>query len=143
MGDLSITASAVLQSTAGQVTQGVAGATITQGQALYVDTASNNVLKLADSNAVSPANSIAGIALNGASAGQIVNYCTQDALFMPGTTLVAADVLFLSDTPGGITKTVADVLSSSTLIVLGVCVTGGSATVATVNFKPIVGGIVP
>lgn len=143
MADIVITPADVLPSAAAQILQGIAGATIAQGETLYVDTANNNVLKLSDANGSTPANTVAGIALNAASSGQIINYVARDPALIIGNALTAADILFLSINPGQITKTIADVTSGSTLIVLGACVTGGAATVATVNFNPTVGGIVP
>jgi len=135
MADISITASTVLKSTNGQQLYGIAGTTITQGQALYIDTANSNVLKLADSNGTAPANTIAGMALNAASSGQPVAYVGADTAYISGGTLTAGNVIYLSDTPGGITATYADIASGSTVIILGVVNTD-----LTLNLNPTVGG---
>ena len=76
MADITITPGLVIPSSTATISQGVAGATITAGQVLYIDTANSNVLKLADTDASSLASTVAGIALCGASSGQIVRYVT-------------------------------------------------------------------
>ncbi len=137
MAAISVTAASVLKSSTGQVSVGTAGATITAGQSLYVDTSDSNKLKLADANGTAPANTFAGIALNAASAGQPVSYCTNDtAGFTIGATVVAGDTIWLSQTPGGITKTIGD-LSGGLAIVVGVML-----TTTTMNLTPVVGGSV-
>jgi len=137
MAAISVTAASVLKSSTGQVSVGTAGATITAGQSLYVDTNDSNKLKLADANGTAPANTFAGIALNAASAGQPVSYCTNDtAGFTIGATVVAGDTIWLSQTPGGITKTIGD-LSGGLAIVVGVML-----TTTTMNLTPVVGGSV-
>ncbi len=100
--DVAITAASVLKG-AGSTTQlGTAGATITAGQALYVDTANGNVLKLADGNATSLTATCAGFALHAALTGQPIDYLSAGA-FTVGGTLVAGKFYILSDTAGAIT----------------------------------------
>lgn len=138
MADLSVTAASVLKGSGAMVGAGIAGATITAGQALYIDTADGNKLKLADSDGTSPANSVAGIALHGASAGQPIQYATEDASFTPGCTLsVGGGSVYLSDTPGGITQTIGDLESGDKVISLGV-----PLTTTTMYLKPVVGGTI-
>lgn len=134
MADLSITASAVLKSTAGAAITGVAAAAITQGQAVYV--LAVGTIGLADSNGTTPSNTCAGIALNAASAGQPITYIGTDTSFTPGATLTSGGTVWLSDTPGGLTQTFADVLSGSTVINVGIAL---SAT--TMILSPVVGGV--
>ena len=137
MAAISITAASVLKSSTGQVSVGTAGATITAGQAVYIDTSDSNKIKLADANGTTPANTFAGIALNAASSGQPVSYCTNDtAGFTIGATVVAGDTIWLSQTPGGLTKTIGD-LSGGLAIVVGVML-----TTTTMNLTPVVGGSV-
>ena len=50
MAAISITAANVLKSSTGQVSVGTAGATITAGQSVYIDTSDSNKIKLADAN---------------------------------------------------------------------------------------------
>ena len=137
MAAISITAASVLKSSTGQVSVGTAGATITAGQSVYIDTSDSNKIKLADANGTAPANTFAGIALNAASSGQPVSYCTNDnAGFTIGATVVAGDTIWLSQTPGGLTKTIGD-LSGGIAIVVGVML-----TTTTMNLTPVVGGSV-
>ena len=137
MAAISITAASVLKSSTGQVSVGTSGATITAGQSVYIDTSDSNKIKLADANGTAPANTFAGIALNAASSGQPVTYCTNDtAGFTIGATVVAGDTIWLSQTPGGLTKTIGD-LSGGLAIVVGVML-----TTTTLNLTPVVGGSV-
>jgi len=137
MAAISITAANVLKSSTGQVSVGTSGATITAGQSVYIDTSDSNKIKLADANGTAPANTFAGIALNAASSGQPVSYCTNDTSgFTIGATVVAGDTIWLSQTPGGLTKTIGD-LSGGLAIVVGVML-----TTTTLNLTPVVGGSV-
>lgn len=135
MADISITPANVLKSTSAQQMSGIAGTTITAGQALYLD--ANNQLQLADADGASPANTIAGIALNGGALGQPINYVGTDPSFTFGGTVLAGDAIYLSDTPGGVTKTFADLEAGDKVIILGVAV-----TTTTINLSPIVGGTI-
>jgi len=138
MAAISITAANVLKSSLGQRSNGIAGATITAGQALYIDTGDSNKLKLADANGTAPANTFAGIAENSASAGQPVFYVGLDAGgFTIGATVLAGDTIWLSPTPGGITKTEADLIAGCTKITIG-----NMLTTTTLNINPTVGGVV-
>ena len=138
MADISITAANVLKSSTGQVSVGTAGATITAGQAVYIDTGDSNKIKLADADGTSPAFTLAGIALNAASSGQPVSFCTNDtAGFTIGATVAAGDVIWLSPNPGGLTKTFADLLTTDKVVVIGVML-----TTTTMNLTPIQGGAV-
>lgn len=143
MAAISITAANVLMSTAGTPNTGIAGVAITAGQAIYIDTANSNLLKLADANGTTPANSFAGIARNNADIGQPVDYTGLDSGFGFGGTVNAGDDIWLSPTPGGITKTRADLITGCTVIHLG-CALGatGATNVTTMNLKPSVGGVV-
>ena len=138
MADISITATGVLKSSTGSVSVGTAGATITAGQAVYVDTGDSNKIKLADADGASPAFTFAGIALNAASSGQPVSYCTNDtAGFTIGATLAAGDVIYLAPNPGGLTKTFADLLTTDKVVVVGVML-----TTTTMNLTAIQGGAI-
>lgn len=102
MTDLSVTAASVLASSAAVTELGVAGATITAGQTLYMDTSDSNKLKLADSDGATALRTCIGIALHGASSGQPLRYVISDPAFTPGATLVVGVIYVLSDTAGGI-----------------------------------------
>jgi len=138
MSDISITPANVLKSATSQLLTGIcdSGVTVTAGQCIYIDVA--NLISLADSNGTPPANSISGIALNGASPGQPCDYVKLDAALVIGATLTNAAVLYLSNTAGGITATYADLASGTTVICLGVAI-----STTAFNFNPTVGGTKP
>ena len=69
MADLSITAAQVLPDPSGDVYNGIAGATITAGQSVYLD-ATTTTVKLADADASAAAAAAIGIALHAATSGQ-------------------------------------------------------------------------
>lgn len=118
MADISITAANVLASATGRVVHGAAGATITAGQAVYLDTADGRY-KLADSNGASALiRTPVGIALNGAANGQPLAVQNSGPITIGGT-LTAGVAYYLSDTPGGICP-VADVGSGEYATVLGI-----------------------
>lgn len=138
MADIAITAANVLKSSAGSTATGTAGATITAGQCLYIDTGDSNKLKLADADGTSPANTVAGIALHAALSGQPITYVTADTGFtFGGTGTIATGALYLSDTPGGITQTIADLEAGDKVISLGVLT---STTV--LNLRVVTGGTI-
>lgn len=138
MAAISITSSSVIKSSVGQRSIGIAGTTITAGQALYIDGTDGNKLKLADANGTAPANTFAGIAENSASTGQPVCYVGLDSGgFNIGATVLAGDTIWLSPTPGGITKTEADLIAGCTKITIG-----NMLTTTTLNINPTVGGVV-
>lgn len=121
-----------------------AAVAITAGQALYRTAA--NTLGLADANGVSPANTFAGFALNNAAAaGQPVQCTGLAAAYQHGvaTGVNSGDNIWLSPTPGGITKTFADLVTGCTVILLGVALgTTGQTNVTTMALNPTTGGIV-
>lgn len=104
--DLSVTAGSVLASSSAIINRNFnAGATMTTGQPVYLDT-STSTWKLIDSNAAVTGNELAttkGIALNGAASGQPVAVCTKDTDFTPGCTLTNGTAVYTSVTAGGIT----------------------------------------
>lgn len=138
MADISIVAANVLKSSTGLSSIGIAGATITAGQTVYIDTSDSNKIKLADADGTAPAYTFAGIAQNSATAGQPISYCTSDTGgFTIGATLSIGDTIWLSPNPGGLTKTFADFGSTDRITVVGTMV-----TTTTMNLTPIVGGTI-
>jgi len=136
MADISITAANVKTGTGAAVTTGTAGGTITAGQPVYIDASDSNKIKAADANASAATAAAVGIALNGASANQPVSYCTRDSAgFTVGATLAIGDVLYVSNTAGGITVTPGDLTTGSYVVVLGIMT---STTLA--KIQPLVGG---
>lgn len=130
MTDLSITAASVVPGADARTISGTAGATITAGQAVYLDTATNTY-KLADSNgAAALIRTPVGIALHGASANQPLTIQRSGDLTI-GATLTAGVAYYLSDTPGGICP-VADVGSGEYPCIVGIA---KSTTVLDVNIQ--------
>lgn len=122
MADLSITAAnvvAVADKTYGILT-GKAGATITAGQMVYLDS-SAGTWKLADANAAdSTASGSAGnigVALNGAASGQPITVQVGGNL-NPGASLTAGVTYVLSATAGGIAP-IADVTTGWRVFIVG------------------------
>jgi len=138
MAAISITAASVLAGANASITQGIiaASTTVTQGQALYA--VGDGTYGLADSNAASPANSFAGIALTAGSAGQPVLINTADDDFTLGGTVASGATVWLYSTAGALTSTSTDVASGCTAIVIGVG-TGSNK----IKLGNITGGAVP
>lgn len=101
MADITVTAASVVKGANALTKHGTAGATITAGQTLYLDS-TTGTLKLADANASAATADVVGIALNGASSGQPVEYVYEDDDFTPGATVAAGTIYVLSGTAGGI-----------------------------------------
>ena len=124
MADISITASAVVPSANAVIKHTTAGATLTAGQLIYLDTAdldANGIgkAKLSDANGAAALRVVDGITVGGASAGQPVAIVTYDTALVVGSGLTANNILILSDTPGGIAPS-ADLGSGEYLSVIGV-----------------------
>jgi hypothetical protein len=98
MSDISITQSAVARTASSKVARGTAGATITAGQAVYLD-ATTDLIKLADADAVLTAAAV-GIAEHGALSGQPLSYVFGRDITLSGMT--AGQVYVVSTTAGGI-----------------------------------------
>lgn len=100
MADLSITAASVASSTDAQFFNGTAGATITAGQSVYLDS-TTNTLKLADANASAATASVYGIALHATLSGQPLQVQVSGNINL-GATLGVGTVYVQSATAGGI-----------------------------------------
>lgn len=112
MADLSITAGSVVGY--GPRLTRIAGGTITAGQPIRVD-ASGNVVAASDDSAANAA--VAGIALNGGSAGQPISYQEVDLMDL-GATLAVGKPYVLS-TSGGIAP-VDDIAGGEYVTMLGI-----------------------
>lgn len=111
MADLSVTAANALASTsAAGKARGTAGATITAGQAVYLD-AATGTLKLAVKTSLAAAAAV-GIALHGAASGQPLEYVYQDDDYTPGATLVAGTCYTVGATAGNMAPS-ADLASGN------------------------------
>jgi hypothetical protein len=103
MADYAVTAASVLKGANATTATGTAGATITAGQPLYIDTSDSDKLKLADADASLLASTVAGVALHGAASGQPITYVTDDDDFTHGLTGVStADIIILSSVAGAV-----------------------------------------
>lgn len=123
--DLSITAANVVPSSNAVIRYATAGATITAGQLIYqdtadVDAAGQGKAKLSDANGATALRVVDGIAINSASAGQIVAFVTYDpALQIASSGLTANTILISSATAGGIAPS-ADLTTGWYLTVIAV-----------------------
>lgn len=130
MSDLSITAANVIAGAGATMKLGTAGATITAGKTVYLDSADNEY-KLADCDSATAAvRSPAGIALNGASDGQPLVVLERGPLTI-GATMTAGVTYYLSPNAGGICP-VADVLTGDYPTIIGIAT---STTVLEVNIQ--------
>lgn len=117
MADLSVTAANVLPGAGPTTEDGLAGATITAGQACYRD--SDGTYKLADADGASATIRTArGIALNGAAAGQPIRIQRSGEITI-GATMTAGVTYYLSNTPGGICP-LADVGTGEYFHIIGI-----------------------
>lgn len=109
MADLTVTAASVIASSSAIVLKNYNfGATVTQGQAVYLDS-TTYTWKLIDSNAAVTGNELAttkGIALNAGASGQPAEVCIKDTDFTPGATLTNGIAVYSSTTAGGFTHDV-------------------------------------
>lgn len=116
--DVSITAANVVHDINATYATGIAGATITAGQPLYLDSGTNT-LKLCDANASQAAASCVGISLHGAASGQPIKYQTGGDITIGGT-LTVGGVYVCSGTAGSVAP-VADLATGwyTTVILIG------------------------
>lgn len=130
MADLSITAANVLKGSGAKLITGTAGATITAGQVVYLDSADDEY-KLADCDSATAAvRTPAGIALHASLDGQPLTILTKGPITI-GATIAAGVAYYLSATAGGICP-VADLSSGDYPAVLGM---GESTTVLEVDIQ--------
>jgi len=115
MADLSITAASVVKGADASIETGIAGATVTAGQPVYLDETTGKYL-LSDNNA-SGKKTVRGIALNGAALNQPLTIQTRGEITI-GATLTAGSPYYLSATAGGIAPE-ADLSSGMDVVLLG------------------------
>lgn len=137
--DVTVTAANVIPGPNADIITGVAGATVTAGQIIYLDTASQT-WKLADTDlsaAASGANTKIGMAASGAAAGQQFRVILEDDnLTVGGTLSMTAPFYVLSGTAGGIAP-IADLAAADypVLLIIARSTTNGV-------FKPVRGPVV-
>lgn len=118
MADISVTATAVVPGSDAVTENGIAGETITAGQAVYRDLSTGKYMKADNNSATAAARQARGIALNGASNNQPMTIQTAGDLTF-NAVLTAGIVYYLSDTAGGICP-VADVGGGEYVCTLGI-----------------------
>lgn len=123
MADITVTAASVVPATSYRFVDGTAGATITAGQVVYLDT-SVNTYKLADADDTAAKAAAAGIALNGASSGQPVRVQTGGNI-NPGGTVVVGTIYVVSGNLGGIAPH-GDLAQNDYVTVLGIGTTASN-----------------
>lgn len=137
MADVTITAANVLASSSAVLSKEYnAGATITRGQSVYLDT-STSTWKLTDSNAAATGNGIndtRGIAYGDVASGQPLTVILRDPGLTLGGTLVKGTSYYASATAGGVAPS-ADVTTGWYRVFLGIAI---STTV--LNYNPVASG---
>jgi hypothetical protein len=123
LADLSVTANSVARGSAATQTTGTAGASITAGQTVYLDS-STSTIKLADCDGATALQDTVGIALHAAISGQPITYQKSGNINV-GATLVVGETYMLSDTPGGIMP-IADLETGDTVVYLGYATTASN-----------------
>lgn len=118
MADITITPASVAAASDAIKENGTAGATITAGQVVYLDS-SDGRYKLADTDSATAAVRVPrGIALHGSSNGQPLQILTRGSITIGGTTVVGVPY-YLSGTAGGICP-YADVAAGDYPALLGI-----------------------
>lgn len=138
MAVLSVTAASVIASSSAVISKEYTfAATVTAGQAVYLNSSSQ--WALLDTNAAATGNGITdkrGIALNGGAVNQPASVCLSDPGFTPGATMTNGKTIYGSITAGGITE--AEIPGAGEYpVILGVA---KSTTV--MNLQPFASGVV-
>lgn len=136
MSDLSITAANVAASNTAIIERRYPfGATVTQGQVVYLD--SNNRWQLGDASAVTGNNveDKRGVALVSGANGQPAVVCVKDTDFTPGATLSNGAVYAVSTNAGNIAD-IADITSGNYPVFVGI-----AKSTSKLNLNPTAAGI--
>lgn len=123
MADVTINAAALAPTGTTQTAQGTCAAAISQGQPVYMDATSGNLLKPCANGAIASAQAV-GIALNAAQPGQPVSYAIGGDLTF-GSGLTRGTVYCISANSGKIAP-VADLVTGNYVTVLGVATGAGT-----------------
>lgn len=100
-----------------------AGATITAGQCVYLDT--SNLWQLSDANGAAALRTVGGIALNNASSGQPLAVAKSGSVVNIGGTLTAGLIYVLGGTAAGDIEPASALTTGWYTSVLGVALTTG------------------
>lgn len=123
MADVAVTATSVVPASDTLYADGILGATVTAGQTVYLDSATNTY-KLADADLSSAAAATAGIAMNGGATGQPVKVAVGGSI-NPGFTVGIGSIYIQSATAGGIAP-VADLASGGYPVIVGIGTTASN-----------------
>jgi hypothetical protein len=126
MTDLVVTAANVLEGNQARKQTAIAGASIAQGQSIYIDTSGQLQLALKGVDAASAA--AVGIALNAGEAGQPIVYQSGGEVDV-GATLVVGETYVVGAAAGGIAP-VADVIATEFATILGIASAVGVLKIA-------------
>ena len=128
MADITVTAANVAPGTGAVIDRRYNfGATVTAGQVVYLDTATNT-WKLADNDSSATTAVLGGVALHGGASGQPAAVLT-GGNYNPGATVVVGTIYVLSSTAGGICPA-ADLGSGDYVAKLGIATTASNIAVA-------------
>jgi hypothetical protein len=116
MADLTVTAASVLW-TSGTKLSGIAGAAVTAGQGVYLDS-TTSTLKLAQADGTAAESAAVGIALHAAGTGQPLVYAGPGSIINIGATTTKAVTYMVSATAGGVAPQ-ADLTSGQRITRLG------------------------
>ena len=134
MVDLTITATSVVPGTNARTETGVAGETITAGQACYKAAATGKWMKSDADSATAEARAVGGVSLTASSLNQPVVIQSKGDLTL-GATLTVNTPYYLSGTAGGICP-IADVGTGEYLLQVGI-----ARTTAIIQVLPIATGV--
>lgn len=123
MADITVTAASVAPGSNANTSTGTAGASITAGQTVYLDS-STNTIKLADCDLSAAAATVVGVALHAAASGQPITYQTGGIITI-GATVVAGKAYVCSATAGGIAP-IADLTTNWRTSLIGIALTSGT-----------------
>lgn len=134
MADLTITANNVAAGSGAQTVTGTAGASITAGQVVYLDSADGKY-KLADCDSATAGVRVpAGIALHASANNQPLTIIRSGPVTI-GATLTAGVAYYLSQNPGGICP-VADLSAGNYPTIMGM-----ASSTSVLNVKIITAGV--
>jgi hypothetical protein len=131
MADLVITAANVIKGSGAVLETGTAGASVTAGQVVYLDSATST-LKLAQCDGTTAEAAVVGVALHAAGTNQPLTYQKSGTMNI-GATTAKTTTYMLSAAPGGIAPQ-ADLVSTNKIVKIGYATaTDGTFVVNIVN----------
>jgi hypothetical protein len=131
MADLSITVASVVPTSVSYLPTRNAGATVTAGQGVYLDS-TTTTYKLAQSDGTAAEADAVGIAMHGALSGQPLLVAGQGSTLNIGATTTKATTYVVSATAGGVAPQ-ADLVSTNKIVRLGYAVDAAGAFVVDIR----------